>query len=679
MRRRQNMNKRTFFYKGILILILLFLYACTAGQKEFDIGMQLNEAGKFKEAMAYIQEAISKEPNNKKYQAALADLKEMLVQKHVAQGKQALAAQTPVTISSINKAKSELRSAQEIEPDHTAVAGFSAHIQKEEKALSSEVKGLYAQTRQALTAKEWLKAYFNLQQIQSRFPNYEDTFQLTSLVKNQGSTDLYNQGKGAFDQENFKGSIGHLRKALSIKPDHNPSRELLSLAQERDNKGYFVQQARDAVMAQKWDRAVTAYERALEYDPNDQDLAQLIVHVRNKAGQFKLRQARALMEEGLLLKATETFRKAADYIQDPNDFQINNLRRDLVRRAKYIAEHFKDQSKFGGAWFWYGQIQKIDPNYPNIFYLSREMEDQIKQRVQKSIAVFDFSSPSSHVDAGIIVANNLITYIFNNASGDIKILERENLKSILEEMKLGQIGVVSGTTAKQMGRVYGIDMAIMGSVLLFGVDSSQSDGTKTVRYRVGEKIEDNIEYLNWEAKIKHRKATQDELKNAPPAKIKIPVYAEKDYKVSQHKKVGFVQLSFRIVDVNTGENIQVRTIEAKETVADETSAGLKDAGVKFDPLEIPTDTELLQQMTDKVVAELGREALRPLQNLEKFYFEEGELHIRRRNRLDAAEHFVNAIFDEKMKMIQGSPLTQRASENLVDIFREYKVEIGIGG
>ena len=154
------------------------------------------------------------------------------------------------------------------------------------------------------------------------------------------------------------------------------------------------------------------------------------------------------------------------------------------------------------------------------------------------------------------------------------------------------------------------------------------------------------------------------------------MYSEKDYKVSKHKKVGFIQLSFRIVDVSTGENIQVKTIESKEVVEDETSAGLPEAGIKFDPMEIATDTELLQKMTDKVVSELGREALRPLQNLEKTYFQNGENQLRRRNNLQAAENFIDAIFDEKMKRIQGSPMTRKAMENLDDIFDNYKVVIG---
>jgi curli biogenesis system outer membrane secretion channel CsgG len=301
------------------------------------------------------------------------------------------------------------------------------------------------------------------------------------------------------------------------------------------------------------------------------------------------------------------------------------------------------------------------------------MEDEITARVRKSIAVFDFSSPAGYPDAGIIVANNLITFLFETASGDIKILERENLKSILEEMQLGQIGVVSSDSAKEMGRVYGIDVAIMGSVMLFKVDSTSSEGVKTVRYQIGTKIEDNIEFLNWKAK--NPSPSKDQLAQAPPAKITVPEFAEKDYKVSQHKKIGFVQLSFRIVDVSTGENIQVKTIERKEVAEDEGSAGLPEANVKYDPVEIPSDTELLQKMTEEVVAELGREALRPLQNLEKTYFENGEKHLRRRDSIQAAESYVDAIFNEKMKMIHSSPYSQKANETLDEIFRQYRLKL----
>lgn len=572
------MNKCNLFNAAALFCGMLYLGACVAsGQKEYDAGIQARSAGRYKEAIAYLNQAIEKEPGNATYQQARTDLKVKLIDQFVRRGGQALESQAPLSIGGLNQAKSELNKAREIDAQHPDVIAFSRRLAEAENELLNDVQQLYVDAQSAVDRRDWLPAYFNLQQVLSRFPNYEDALQLLEKVATDGSVDFF-------------------------------------------------------------------------------------------------QQARTRMEQGWLLQAFNRYNLAVNHIQDTHDYQLNSLRNDLTARARFLAGQFRDQGLNGSAWYWYHKIQSADPEYPDIFYLTQEMEDHIKKSVQKSIAVFDFSSPSDSQDAGIILANNLITFLFDNASGDIKILERENLKSMIEEMKLGSMGVVSAQGAKEMGRVYGIDVAIMGSVLLYKVDTSVSQGTNSVRYQVGEKIEDNIDYLNWRAR--HPNPSSEELAQAPPAKVETPEFVVKDYRVTNHKKVGFVQLSFRIVDVRTGENIQVRTIERKEIVSDETSAGLPEADIQFDPLEIPTDTELLQRMTEDVVAELGREALRPLQNLEQTYFQQGENFIRRRDNLHAAESFVSALFNENLKCIQGSPLSHQAHQNLEKIFADYQVALG---
>jgi tetratricopeptide (TPR) repeat protein len=656
--------------RWLTLLLAAFLFSCAAGQQQYETGMKLSKAGKYTDAIGYLELAISKEPNNVEYQKALSELKEALIADYISQGSKAIGSQSPVTITSLNSAKAKLAKAKEIDSNHPSVRKFSGELEKHENLLLTETKNLYAQAKSFISAEEWLKAYFTLQQIQSIFPNYEDSSQLMAQTSNNGSQALYNKAKALFDKDDFRGSSKFLNEAISLKPDHKASYDLLALVKERDNKNYFIEQGKKAAVAQDWAKALTAYNKALEYAPGDESLKALASTVSQKLGAHYIQTAKNQLSDGWIFKAFESYDAAMKNAADPNTTELRSLRSDLSSQAGKLAAKFKDQKQYGAAWFWYNKLKNIEPDYPEIFSTNLAMEDKVKQRVQKSIAVFDFSSPSGYKDAGIIVANNLITYLFKNASGDIKILERENLKSILEEMKLGQIGVVSEQTAKEMGRVYGIDVAVMGSVLLYQVETATSQGTKTVRYQIGTEIQDNIAYLNWIAK--NPNAPPSLLANAPPAKITTPKYAEKDYTVSNHKKVGFVQLSFRIVDVRTGENIQVRTIERKEVVEDDASAGLPEANVKYDPLVIPTDTELLQKMTSEVVAELGREALKPLNNLEKTYFQAGEQFIKRRERLQAAESFVDAIFDEKLKMTQGSPLSLKAIENLEDIFRNYK-------
>jgi tetratricopeptide (TPR) repeat protein len=657
-----------------MILLAAFMAACTAGRKQYDTGMQLSQAGKYEDAIAYIEEAVAKEPNNKEYKQSLAEIRAILVKQYVDAGTKELGYADSRTISNINRAKATLARALKVDAASPEVQQFATRVNGAESSLVDEVKKLYAQAGEFQSDEEWVKAYFNLQQIQARFPNYENSYQLMSQIANQGADAYYAEAKALFAKDDYKGVKSLLRKALSLKPGHTAARKMEAVAKQRDNMSYFVKKGGKAISSKDWDTAVTAYNKALEYQPGNKKLKMLVKQVYAKAGQFYIQNSRRLMDSGWLLKAFDSYGLAVKYATSPNNYQLSSLRKDLSARAALVASRFSEKEQFGSAWFWYIKLREINRNFPDIFYLSQAMEDKIKARVKKSIAVFDFNSPSDNAVAGVIVANNLITYLFKNASGDIKILERENLKSILEEMKLGQIGVVSANSAKEMGRVYGIDVAIMGSVLLFKVDSTSADGTKTVRYQVGTKIVDNIDYLNWVAR--NPKPTPEQLASAPAAKIEKPEEVEKDYRVSNFKKIGFVQLSFRIVDVSTGENIQVKTIERKEIAEDESSAGLAEAGVKFDPLEIPTDTELLQKMTDQVVAELGKEALSPLQNLEQTYFKKGENYLRRRDTMLAAENFVNAIFDEKLKRIAGSPLNKAALDNLNEIFLKHKVTLG---
>jgi tetratricopeptide (TPR) repeat protein len=670
------MKLKGFYCIGMIIALIITLNACATGKKQYDVGMQLSQAGKKKEAIAYLEQAIAQEPKNEKYQKALSELKASLTTDLLREADNFLKAESPPSISTINKAKTKLSEAKEINPSDPEVLNSEARLRRAENSLITKVKDLHTRAKQHIQAEEWLEGYFGLQQIQRLFPSYENTVRLMKQTADKGSQAFYQQGKALFDRKDFKGSADYLRKALTLKSDHQPSIELLALVTKRDNKDYFIEEAEKAAAEQKWDEALQAYDRALEYAPKDQSIIGAKNNVQSRAGRYYAHQGKSHMYAGWLLKAFENYDQASQHARNLKNPEVSSLvsgfKTELTAKAAISANRFKDAGHYGSAWFWYEKIKQIDPDYPDIFYLIQGMEDEIIQRLKKSIAVFDFGPPSYAPDAGSIFANNLSTFLFKTASKDVKILERENLKSILEEMKLGQIGVVSSQTAKEMGRVYGIDVAVMDSVLRYNVDSTSYADTKTVTYQV-KKTEENIEYLNWKAR--NPNPTREQLDLAPVPFIHKMMDTEKEYKVSTHKKVAFVTVSFRIVDIKTGENILVDTIPRTKVATDETSAGVQIAGIKYDPLEIPTDTELLQDLTNEVVTELGQEALQPLKNLEKTYFEFGEQQLLRRDSVKAAEHFVDAIFDEKIKRIQNSPLTTKALQNLEDTFRNYKQQL----
>jgi len=82
--------------------------------------MQLRQAGKYKEAIAYLKQAVENEPGNAIYQKELADLIDSQVGKFAAQGTAALQSTSPPTLASINRARDQLLLAREIAPDSPA-------------------------------------------------------------------------------------------------------------------------------------------------------------------------------------------------------------------------------------------------------------------------------------------------------------------------------------------------------------------------------------------------------------------------------------------------------------------------------------------------------------------------------------------------------------------------------
>jgi hypothetical protein len=79
-------------------------------------------------------------------------------------------------------------------------------------------------------------------------------------------------------------------------------------------------------------------------------------------------------------------------------------------------------------------------------------------------------------------------------------------------------------------------------------------------------------------------------------------------------------------------------------------------------LELPTESEVLDELTSEKVSEMGKKVLERYQSLEVEYFNEGEQQrIKRRNPDFAVERYTDAIFDEKSKGI-STPITQKALE-----------------
>ena len=382
--------------------------------------------------------------------------------------------------------------------------------------------------------------------------------------------------------------------------------------------------------------------------------------LKAKVGQIFLEEANRMTKQGKLYAAMKKLVGVRNYVPDA---QNNRLYKEysvsvcdaLMKRADKLGE----KELWGNALFWMQKIEAINPNYPELFQKMIEVKDHINKGIRKSIAVFDFSSPSSDKDAGKIAANKLIAYLHKNASADLRIIERESLQSILKEMQLTQTGLVDIKTAQSVGKMQGIDTFIMGDVLHFSTKYTDSPSLNQVKVLIDEEDVRNPEFSDW--LMINPRPTEDDLKNAPARTIKKKNYQLISYKQGVAKINALLEISFKLVNTQTGENIYTTTVSGKLIKDDKYQDGVPIAGIVQDPLELPTEAEVLDEITNDKVSDMGRGILKYFQSLELEYYNEGQSQQKRRNIDAAIEKYTKAIFDEKLKGI-STHISQKSLE-----------------
>jgi tetratricopeptide (TPR) repeat protein len=637
------------------------------GTQEFNTANQLAGTQQYDEAISYLNQAIAKNPKNKTFTAKLAELRTQYLQSSKIKINELLRGDS--TQSNIAQAQQILASLEKNKVGSNELNTLKQQIDVRSDALNLRVVSLYKDAKYQMEQGNWVKAHGLLSQIGQLSSNYEDVKTRLNTVESEASKNYLMQANNAIKQENFGSAKTYLLDLLKISPNNSVANNLLQSVVKNDNATYFLNKAQTAYERQEWDTVITKCERLTEYQQPNQHCKDMLVEAKTKESEQLSSNLMDTMNEGRFIEAVNIYKKLQSH-NVTKDNRLDQLRDSLSQQAFFSAGTYKQAGNFAVSWHLLKAIGSINPSYPDLFNEIRQVEDSIFTRSKRKIAIFDFTSPVDSSDSGVIITQNLISHMFNNASNDISIMERANLKTIVEEMKLGQMGVISESSAKEMGRVHGIDYAIMGSVLLYKVDGKTESSTKTIRYQVGEKIEDNINYLNWKAV--NPQPSPAELKAAPKAKIMVPEYGVREYKVTDTKKVGFLQLTFRVVDAQTGENTLVDTIERKLEESDIANAGVSDAGIEFDPMEISTDTEILQSLTEQIVAHMGASVLKPLDKLEITLFNEGKENERRMQLEAAVESYTYSMFNEKVKSISSSPTSVEAQKRIDNILARFR-------
>ncbi|MAJ69810.1 MAG: hypothetical protein CBB67_019105 [Alteromonadaceae bacterium TMED7] len=206
-------------------LVLSALAGCQStgkGKKEFDVSQQLAAAGNYAEAIAYLKQAIAKEPDNQQYSAQLSSLRLKASQTLISQA-QGLLNAASVNINDIEKAESLVAEAKQFSPNLPAIVPLESQIDTSRSELIDEVKERYSEALALIDRQDWVRANLTLQQVQKLYPNFEASVPLASRIKTEGTRDYLLQAKKAFVEYEFEDAKLAARKATMLDPNNAPS------------------------------------------------------------------------------------------------------------------------------------------------------------------------------------------------------------------------------------------------------------------------------------------------------------------------------------------------------------------------------------------------------------------------------------------------------------------------
>ena len=640
----------------LLFILAIIVYGCaTAGRESFTLGQELEKKNRLEDARAMYEEALAKEPGNQEYADALRKIKGLLVKPHMEKA-QALLSQQPVTFDQLKNALNEADKASKLQPENAEVKSLTDRIKGEMEGMTKRAESLYGAASEAIKNKEWATAVTRLREIKAFYPDYLDLPAKLGLAEISGAMFYLQEADKYKAADDWGNALRMLTQAQQIQPNDPGIAAALKEAREKHSPESYIARAEVEGIQGNWDRAVILIQKASALNPGGQTLERLET-LKSGAAVYYLDKSAKDLAAKRLLSAYTGFATAAAF--DPamtTTQQTAGLMDQLIGELKGKADAYHKNGNLGNAYVWYEKALKLSPTRKDLVQNFQTIKDRIRERVVKRIAVMDFTSPKDSPDAGRNITDSLLAYMTRTASGDVKILARDVLGAIMKEIELGQAGIYDIESAKQAGKLKGTDVFIFGGVLQYYVEKNVDEGQKIVNAVVGKKSIPNPSYQAWV--MANPRAKEEDIRHAPPATIEEEVRETVRYKVANHKKTASIRVSFRVIDVEQGEVVITKMLPNKKEVQDTYSEGVSFANIPFKELKLPADTELLDQVVEETVTQLGYEVLSRFQNLQTLYSNQAEILKKRSAPEAAVEKYVDVMIVEEVKNI-----TTHATEN----------------
>ena len=657
------------FTRVFFITVLFLLIGCAGGRQEFQRGESFELQGNWDDAITYYEAALRRSPGNAEFRNALQMIRGKAAREYYEKAQTLMEKKEP-TIDIVEAAIGEMERAKGYDPTDRNLQSYYGELVGQKEKLKSSIDQLHQEGLAFLEQKEWGDARQKFAGVLAFQPDHEEAKEKEVLATGNYLENLYQEGFSFVDAEEWQKAIENFNKILAINPDYSDVKDKLAEIRSKNNSAYHMDKGDEALNKGEWENAIKYFTKAFEFDPSERE-------IQEKLNEARIGFAEAHRQKGIEYasisrwrEALEEFQQAEKIVPQFNNVKIlrENARDQLVSQLYSLAENYESRELWGNAFVRYEEAAKLFPGIKNVRERLEDMKKKIRDRVILSVAVLDFGSPSDAEDAGALTSEGLVSYLFAHLDTDVKIVEREALQSIIKELSMGQTGILDMESAKEIGRITGVGILVIGKVLQYKTEHTTSEGTKTVQIQVGTKKIANPAYDRW--LINTQKSRSAKLPPAPPSILEEPIHQLQSYKVGKYKAAAFTNVSFRVIKIEDGTIMKADTVKIVEAAEDDYVEGLDIAGVEYDPKILPTDTELLNKATERAINNsIGPSILNLLTDRDTTFLSKATQYREKEQHERAIEAYTNCVTVAEIKNKDSGKNAQLAQETIAEILK----------
>lgn len=300
----------------------------------------------------------------------------------------------------------------------------------------------------------------------------------------------------------------------------------------------------------------------------------------------------------------------------------------FVDRAYRGYEQARNEGRPGLAYGHLLLVQEFDPDRLNLGSELRAVEDETNNLSIRTATVQSFSKADGIADYAGALSTRITEALFQTIPEDIRIIAADN-------------------------QATAVDYHINGSIDEARVEGTENKTRKTERVVTEQGVVSrNPKYDEW------MRLPDRERRNTPPPPAQLVSDRKEDitYMVTSVRKVGYFSAAFRVVEAATGKVMYTDSVTVKREFTGEGNEGvsLGTYSLPAKTASVPTDIEILSQLSTAASQEIGKRLAVRIGDLEKRYADAGKQAAASGNNVDAATYYGYAVTTGSRKVVDTS-------------------------